>query len=351
MGRPGTARTGIAIAIGLSIFIIGGGIVSLTTGWSWISSSPGTEAVEPVLSVQTTPALSRIHDDCPTSDPIVSGAVLRGIYRMRSDGTELCLLATAGIRADNPVWSPDGRYIAFVRVMADIDNFEVVVINADGTDERNVSNSPGNDSAPAWLPGYPHTLTFVSDRGSGQNLYRVDLSDDDLTILSVTRDAALGFDLEWAPDGLHFATSSSHISIHHAGRSDVRPLVSTGLIPEQLSGIWPSWSPDGRRIAFEADHGASDTRNHDIFVIDADGRNINNLTDNSDEDNAPSWSPNGRRIVFASNRGGYRDIYVMDDNGANVVQLTDLQSDAMDPAWSPDGTYIVFTTAREWSSD
>ena len=74
----------------------------------------------------------------------------------------------------------------------------------------------------------------------------------------------------------------------------------------------PSWSPDGKRIAFESDRDGhfnmpGGLPNYEIYVMDADGGNQQNLTNNPNSDSSPSWSPDGKRIVFNSNRDGNRD--------------------------------------------
>ena len=78
----------------------------------------------------------------------------------------------------------------------------------------------------------------------------------------------------------------------------------------------PSWSPDGKQIAFE--------RHWEIYVMDADGRNPRNLTKDGLIDFDPSWSPDGKRIAFASfgRNGRKMDIYVMEADGQNPRQLT-----------------------------
>ena len=123
--------------------------------------------------------------------------------------------------------------------------------------------------------------------------------------------------------------------------------------------ISPSWSPDGKRIAFMSDRDGhvnmpGGLPSYEIYVMDADGGNQRNITNNPDSDSSPSWSPDGKRIVFNSNRDGNRDgnrnnyeIYVMDADGNNQQRLTDNDFYDTSPSWSPDGKRIAFISRRD----
>jgi Tol biopolymer transport system component len=125
-------------------------------------------------------------------------------------------------------------------------------------------------------------------------------------------------------------------------------LVVLGNLPEFLTDNaandeYPAWSPDGEQIAFSSDR----TGDYEIFVMDPNGDNVNQLTNSPGEDWQPSWSPDGERIVFASIRTGDWAIYVMDSDGGNVLQLTDRLGIEWSPEWSPDGTRIAFAAKGE----
>ena len=109
----------------------------------------------------------------------------------------------------------------------------------------------------------------------------------------------------------------------------------------------PSWSPDGRRIVFGSSR-REDAGNLEIYVMDADGENQRNLTINDTHDNNPSWSPNGKHIAFDSFGPGAQgiDIYVMDADGKNQRNLTNHPDRDRAPSWSPDSKRIAFVSNR-----
>src|SRR6476659_3848947 len=104
----------------------------------------------------------------------------------------------------------------------------------------------------------------------------------------------------------------------------------------------PSWSADGRRIAFASNRDGKT----EIYIMDADGSNVSRLTNNSTDDDFPRWSPDGRRILFHSNRDGNGETYVMNADGANQTRLTIDTADDRGASWSPDGKRIAFASNR-----
>ncbi len=137
----------------------------------------------------------------------------------------------------------------------------------------------------------------------------------------------------WSPDGDRIVFNSDRDGIWeiYVMRSDGSDLQRLTHAPRSLSTGMPAWSPDGKSILFASARGPSSANWYDvvdIYVIDADGSNLQRLTHTGDN-GSPIWSPDGKRIAFSSHRSGdstdwrdNREIYVMKADGSNVQRLT-----------------------------
>ena len=92
----------------------------------------------------------------------------------------------------------------------------------------------------------------------------------------------------------------------------------------------PVWSPDGSQIAFSSDR---EDGNTEIYVMNADGSNAQRLTNSPGDDYNPTWSPDGTRLAFVSARGGNQQIYVMNTDGSDVRRLTNNRAGDYWPSW------------------
>lgn len=105
----------------------------------------------------------------------------------------------------------------------------------------------------------------------------------------------------------------------------------------------PRWSPDGTHIAFVR-HDDGDDQRFQIYVMNVDGTNLQQLTHVGEQNGMPAWSPDGKKIVFDSNRSGSREFHVLELATQNITQLTGLEEPHRPaaPDWSPDGQQIAY---------
>ena len=109
----------------------------------------------------------------------------------------------------------------------------------------------------------------------------------------------------------------------------------------------PAWSPDGSMIAFSSDRDG----NSEIYVMDADGSNPINRTIHGADDFSPAWAPDGSKIAFSSDRDGNFEIYVMNVDGTNQVNRTNAPNNDFSPEWSPNGLSIAFQSDRNGNQE
>jgi Tol biopolymer transport system component len=257
------------------------------------------------------------------------------IYVMNSDGSDVARLTyeVIGGPSSVPAVSPDGRRVAFsVRVDGPAGpevEFEVYVMNVDGTGLTNLSRNPAVDWGPAWSPD-GSKIAFVSGReGDPEGAEIYVMNADGTGQMNLSNSPGWDSNPAWSPDGTRIAFASARdgsgeIYVMSADGTGVTRLTDPG-IPGSTN--FPAWSPDGSKIAF--------VRSLDIYLMNPDGTGAVNLTaGRAFPTDTPAWSPDGSRIAFVSGQSGGRGIYVMNTNGTGITQISDGPGDSW-PSWSP----------------
>jgi TolB protein len=141
----------------------------------------------------------------------------------------------------------------------------------------------------------------------------------------------------WSPDGSKIAFVSyrgglndpAHIFVMNADGTGRRNLTGDSDLTDSF---FPTWSPDGKKIVFDSRRLFEDAH---IYVITAEGENLERLTEEGNHGASPVYVLDGRKIAYVSRRGGDYNIYLMDTNGRNVVKLTRTPPgiDNKDPYW------------------
>jgi Tol biopolymer transport system component len=259
----------------------------------------------------------------------------------------------------------EGTKIAFSRLCAvslppdgcppsvELQKAEIWTMNGDGSDPKQLTHNTTWDLAPVWSPD-GNTIAFsgaqydpTDQRLGPPHIYLVDANTG--TPLDAT--PGVGRFPSFSPDGTKIAfdnggPKSGDILVTNADLSGT-PM---NLTHEPAArNIRPAWSPDGKQIAFVSRRTGCD----DIYVMNADGSDVKRLTGTPQcdpssvpkppADNAPAWSPNGQEIVFQRTLSdGNTDIYTMNTADGIETRLTDWPGVDADPDWSPDGRWITF---------
>jgi Tol biopolymer transport system component len=256
-----------------------------------------------------------------------------------------------------PAAAVENGRIAF---QANVGKFpQVFTIRPDGTGLRQITHvtrqDPGAEN-PVWLPD-GRTIAFDAATRSGVSIFTVPASGGTATELQLGVGDFNG-DPAYSPDGAQISfdqdVGDAAPTVHgifaaNADGSDPRR-VTTGLPTKKAFDTESQWSPDGRQIAFTR---VKSGRQAAIFVVNADGTGLKQLTRYKLDAASPDWSPDGKTILFntywdspggrASNlfaispSGGHRTALTHDraSNGAFVASFR--------PSWAPDGKQIVFT--------
>ena len=265
------------------------------------------------------------------------------VYVMEADGTEQTNLTQSDDTDGwNLVWSPDGQRIAFTSERDG--NTEVYVMEADGTNPTNLTQSAGDDWTPVWSPD-GQRITFASNRDGNTEVYVMEADGTNPT--NLTQNAGDDWTPVWSPDGQRITFVSNR-----DGNTEVYVMEADGTNPTNLTQSagddWtPVWAPDGQRITFVSNRDG----NTEVYVMEADGTNPTRLTYHFSGEWSPVWSPDGQRIAFLSNRDGNTEVYVMEADGTEQTNLTQSAGDDWSPVWSPDGQRIAFLSNRDGNTE
>ena len=264
------------------------------------------------------------------------------IFVMNADGSGQTRLTDDPAADSWPSWSPDGRRIAFISSRDDPDPsddesvWEIYVMNADGSGQTRLTNDSAWHSLPRWSPD-GQRIAYQSRTDGNWQIYVMNADGSGRTRL--TDESRSSSELSWSPDSQRIALRSTRDGNNEIYVMSADGLAQTRLTDNAANDRFPGWSPDGQRIAFYSYR----DENWDIYVMNADGSAQTRLTDNSARDITPSWSPDGRHIAFSSDRDDpdpddderIMSIYMMNADGSGQTRLTDSSASDHASDWSP----------------
>ncbi len=237
-------------------------------------------------------------------------------------------------------WTPDSREVVFSSTRGGRPS--LWRMPARGGEEP--ARIPGTDDAfcPSFSKGPPVRLAYQRSY-LDTNIWRMaleKLQDGSGSPAPVIASSAIERDPQFSCDGARIAFASmrsGYSEIWLAGKDGSNPAQLTSFSGKRTAGA-PSWSPDGRQIAFDSTVGAG---NSDIFVIDAESHLLRQVTEGAYFQARPSWSRDGRSIYYSSDRTGAQEIWEVPAEGGNPRQIT--KGGGFEARESPDGEVLYFT--------
>ena len=246
-----------------------------------------------------------------------------------------------------------GEQIAFISVNGN-EKGKVYIINSDGSNDTKfvtLSSTEPHTGNPIWSPDGKRLGFADVDEFSGYGaVHLVEKDGSSLRQLAST----YAFNFSWSPDGKKIAVLQNkdfRPSFVQIFVIDIEGDNRYQLTNENLGAFNPVWSPDGDRIAFKAREVERVGDDFEIYVINLDGSNLHQLTDNNVDDDMPNWTVNGEQIIFVSDRDGDSEIYSINVDGGNLRQLTKNDVRDTSPRLSPNGKEIVFISDRDGDAE
>jgi TolB protein len=223
-----------------------------------------------------------------------------------------------------PAFSPSGGEIAFTSYLRN--NPDLYIVSAGGGRARRVSKQPGLNTGAAWAPGGGSLALTMSYEGNAE-LYRI--SPEGGQLARLTSSSSIDSSPSFSPDGSQIAFVSNR-----GGSPQIYVMSASGGSPKRVTfqgkyNQTPRWSPraDKPQIAFT---GRDERGVFDVFILDAKTWKVDRLTQGKGSNMDPTWSPDGKLVAYASSRGG---LWVQNPETHHEVQIW--RGSGASPSWGP----------------
>lgn len=308
------------------------------------SPTQAASSVAPTATSASTAAATAAPTKTPGAPAALSGKIAFPVWNVDNAKYDTYIASASGgtprLVADQmhqPALSPDGTWLALNGTRANSEH--LILMNSDGTNMREITDFV-EDGQPIWSPD-GKKLAFASNR-HGDKRFRVYIIDDVPFGGGTAGDRTLNFGPDDVRGQMPAWTADDRIVFQGCSRESPRNECSgTGLYimsavpgphePKQLTEHSEDTAPAvyGSQIAFMSNRDGT----WEIYVMRLDGTGVKRLTNNAANDGLPTWSPDGRTIAFVSNQGGPWAVWAMSPNGSNRRKLFDIGGGGLRSDW------------------
>lgn len=294
------------------------------------------------ISLITSLERIRSHALSPTGDMISyikDGESLSDVYLLPLSGNWSTRLSTDRPLApywddETPVWSPDGKWIAFGI------NGHVHLVPCQGGLPKKITDFATTASSPRFMPD-SHRLIVTVERNDTDQLLLTDI-DGSWPHALTTDTIGDHWDARPSPDGKFIVYTLRRFDDLH--RLDVILLeIETGKSvtlygKPSVRAFSSKWSPDGKWIAFIV----QETEHEELYLIRPDGEGLHQLTKAGQDVTSFDWAPDSKQLAVTINRNGAHALTLVEMESGSVVDLRGGQGIHSNPNWSPDGSFVTF---------
>jgi dipeptidyl aminopeptidase/acylaminoacyl peptidase len=256
-------------------------------------------------------------------------------------------------RGSGPVWSPDGKVLAFVGKQGE--RHGLMIAKADGSDVTELVSPEGSNSP---LPGMGNQISWSPD---GKQIAYISSTPDDRAA-DVSGDPLVITRYLYKPDAGEGMTRFNdnrrlHIFVVDVGSKETRQLTKGNTDEHSID-----WSPDGKELLYltNPEPNQDEFFNYDVFVLKLADNSVRRITATEFNEYNPQWSPDGKRILFRGTRRGLTDrettmedthVWLMNADGSDRREIGAVIDQRQgSPKWAPDGNSVYFTVQERGSN-
>ncbi len=230
-----------------------------------------------------------------------------------------------------PIFSPTENKIVFSTYFPDNDNYDIFIMNVDGTGRVNLTQSPVYEKFPQFSPDGSFLVYQGWQKGKMEIFFLGLLDRNNINITrNIQSNDILSHGNSFSPDGESIVFTSERDGNRNIYLMKINGSEIEKLTTHESNDYEPTFSPDGESIVFTSERDG----NREIYIIHLRNKKIENLSNNPGDDWNPRFYPDNQKIVFQSSRDANWEIYMMNLNGGNQTNLTNHPS--------TDYSFVVF---------